>query len=213
MLAMQINDLLKIYDGFIFDLDGTLVDSMPLHLAGWQHASALFNFDYDPEWFYNLGGVPSLKIALLLAKEQAIDLDIDAVTKEKTNYYHQVINQAKVFPAMQDLVAELFPYCPLAIGTGSVRTNVDIVLSNNNLQSYFKAITTADDVIHHKPNPDTFLLSATKIGIPPSRCLVFEDTGIGQQAANKAKMDCVLVVDGKPDWNTYTPLHRNNASD
>jgi beta-phosphoglucomutase family hydrolase len=206
---MQIEDLLKRYDGFIFDLDGTLVDSMPLHLAGWQHAAALFDFHYDPKWFYNLGGVPSRKIAVLLAEQQNINLDIDAVTKEKTNYYHQVIEQAKVFPAMQDIVTNLFPHRPLAIGTGSVRANVDTVLSNNNLQTYFKAITTADDVINHKPNPDTFLLAATKLGVEPARCLVFEDTIIGQQAADKAMMDSVLVVDGKPDWDTYAPYRGN----
>lgn len=199
---MQIEDLLKEYDGFVFDLDGTLVDSMPLHLAGWQHAASIFDFHYDATWFYNLGGVPSRKIANLLAEQQNLDLDLDAVTEEKTAYYHQVIHQASAFPAMKELVINLFKHRPLAIGTGSVRKNVNIVLSNNELQPYFQAITAADDVVHHKPNPDTFLLSAAKINVKPSKCLVFEDTEIGLMAAKSAKMDCVLVVDGKPDWRS-----------
>ena len=208
---MQIEDLLKKYDGFVFDLDGTLVDSMPLHLAGWQHAATLFGFHYDATWFYNLGGVPSRKIATLLSEQQNLTLDLDAVTKAKTDYYHQVITKATVFPAMKKLVVSLFHHRPLAIGTGSVRTNVNTVLSNNGLQPYFQAITTADDVVHHKPNPDTFLLSAAKINVQPSRCLVFEDTAIGLQAARDAQMDCVLIIDGKPDWNTFTRFNADNV--
>lgn len=210
---MQIEDLLKKYDGFVFDLDGTLVDSMPLHLAGWQHAAALFNFHYDANWFYNLGGVPSRKIADLVAEQQNLILDLDAITKAKIDYYHQVITQATAFPAMKELVADLFQHRPLAIGTGSVRKNVNTVLSNNGLDSFFQAITAADDVVHHKPNPDTFLLSAAKINVQPSRCLVFEDTGIGLQAAQAAQMDCVLVVDGKPDWNTYSRFNANSQNE
>ena len=136
---------------------------------------------------------------------------MDAVTKAKTDYYHQVITKATVFPAMKELVISLFHHRPLAIGTGSVRTNVNTVLSNNGLQPYFQAITTADDVVHHKPNPDTFLLSAAKINVKPSRCLVFEDTAIGLQAARDAQMDCVLIIDGKPDWNTFTRFNADNV--
>ena len=88
---MQIEDLLEKYDGFVFDLDGTLVDSMPLHLAGWKHAAAVYGFHYDATWFYNLGGVPSRKIAKLVAETQNLDLDLDAVTKVKSDYYQQVI--------------------------------------------------------------------------------------------------------------------------
>ncbi|WP_024871403.1 HAD family hydrolase [Tolumonas lignilytica] len=206
---MQIEDLLARYDGFVFDLDGTLVDSMPLHLAGWKHASTLYGFEYDPDWFYNLGGVPSRKIAKLVAETQNIQLDLDAVTKIKADYYQRVIAQSVVFPAMKELVVQLFRQRPLAIGTGSTRTSANIVLANNELHPYFQIITTADDVVHHKPHPDTFLLSAAKLNVKPSQCLVFEDTNIGLQAAHEAQMDCVLIREGKPDWNTYTLFDAN----
>ncbi len=77
---MQIEDLLKKYDGFVFDLDGTLVDSMPLHLAGWEYAANIFGFRYDATWFYNLGGVPRRKIANLLSEQQHLNLEEDALT-------------------------------------------------------------------------------------------------------------------------------------
>lgn len=206
---MQIEDLLKKYDGFVFDLDGTLVDSMPLHLAGWKHAAALYNFDYDADWFYNLGGVPSRKIAKLVSETQNLDLNLDAVTKTKSDYYQHVIAEAIAFPVMKALVTSLFPHRPLAIGTGSIRANAEIVLSNSGLRPYFRVITAADDVVHHKPNPDTFLLSAAKINVKPSRCLVFEDTEIGLQAAQEAQMDCVLIREGKPEWSTFTSANVN----
>ncbi len=205
---MQIDDLLKKYDGFVFDLDGTLVDSMPLHLAGWEHAAAIYGFRYDKTWFYNLGGVPSRKIAKLVADTQNVTLDIDAVTKTKSDYYQTVIMKATAFPFMKELVATLARHRPLAIGTGSMRANVEIVLAGCGLTPYFEVITAADDVVHHKPNPDTFLLSAAKIDVKPSHCLVFEDTEIGLQAAQQAHMDCVLIREGKPDWNTFTPRIR-----
>ncbi|NCB55970.1 MAG: beta-phosphoglucomutase family hydrolase [Gammaproteobacteria bacterium] len=208
---MQIEDLLEKYDGFVFDLDGTLVDSMPLHLAGWKHAAAVYGFHYDATWFYNLGGVPSRKIAKLVAETQNLDLDLDAVTKVKSDYYQEVISKATVFPAMKELVTNLFHHRPLAIGTGSMRVNTEIVLANNGLRSYFQVLTTSDDVVHHKPNPDTFLLSAAKINVKPSRCLVFEDTEIGLQAAQEGKMDCVLIREGKPDWNTFTRFNADNS--
>ena len=202
---MQIDDLLKKYDGFVFDLDGTLVDSMPLHLAGWEHAAAIYGFHYDKTWFYNLGGVPSRKIAKLVADTQKVTIDIDAVTKTKSDYYQTVIMQATAFPVMKELVADLAQHRPLAIGTGSTRANAEIVLTSSGLAPYFRVITSADDVVHHKPNPDTFLLSAAKIDAKPSRCLVFEDTEIGLQAAQKAQMVCVFIRDGQPDWDTFTP--------
>ncbi|MFB0974843.1 MAG: HAD hydrolase-like protein, partial [Tolumonas sp.] len=142
---------------------------MPLHLAGWKHAAALYNFHYDAAWFYNLGGVPSRKIAKIVSETQNLDLNLDAVTKTKSDYYQHVIADAIAFPAMKELVMTLFPHRPLAIGTGSIRTNAEIVLSNSGLRPYFRAITAADDVVHHKPNPDTFLLSAAKINVKPSR--------------------------------------------
>lgn len=207
MSAVRIDDLLKRYDGFVFDMDGTIVDSMPLHLAGWERASEIFNFHYNPDWFYNLGGVPSRKIAELIEKEQQISLDIDAVTRAKSEYFLTVIDRVTPFPAMKTLVHELAAHCPLAIGTGSIRKNAETMLQHAGLRQYFQTLTTADDVVHHKPNPDTFLLSAAKMDLKPSNCLVFEDTEIGLETAKNAGMDCVLIVNGEPDWNRYQ-VHR-----
>lgn len=200
---MQVEDLINQYEGFVFDMDGTLVDSMPLHLAGWQHAAKIFQFNFSAQWFYDLGGVPSRKIAALVEQDQKIALDLDAVTQTKSDYFLSVIHQVEAFPAMKQLVEQLSVKRALSIGTGSIRKNAERMLKHSGLYEYFPVLTTADDVVHHKPNPDTFLLSAAKMNIKPSDCLVFEDTTIGMEAAKNAGMDCVLIIDGKPDWTTF----------
>ncbi|MGL5154979.1 MAG: HAD family hydrolase, partial [Aeromonas veronii] len=159
------------FQGLVFDLDGTLVDSMPLHLAAWEHTAREFGFHFDADWFYELGGMPSRKIALLVAQEQQIPLDPLEVTRCKTAHYVANLHKATVFPAMQALVERYHGVIPMGIGTGSPRVNAEAVLRNTGLDRYFSVVVTADDVELHKPNPDTFLLVASKLGVEPSGCL------------------------------------------
>ena len=206
---MHVNELLSKYDGFIFDMDGTLVDSMPFHLEGWQVAAQQFGFEFDPLWFYELGGVPSRKIAYLIESTQNIKLDVDAVTTLKANYFLTVLEKAKIFSYAKELLPQLARQKPLAVGTGAIRKNTLLILENNQILDLFTTITTADDVVYHKPNPDTFLLSAAKMNVKPSNCLVFEDTEIGLKAATAAGMDCILIKNGQPDWDhSYSTLVR-----
>ncbi|MGL5661892.1 MAG: HAD family hydrolase [Aeromonas sp.] len=189
---------LSTFQGLVFDLDGTLVDSMPLHLAAWEHTAREFGFHFDAHWFYELGGMPSRKIALLVAQEQQIPLDPLAVTRCKSDHYVANLHKATVFPAMLALVERYHGVIPMGIGTGSPRVNAEAVLRNTGLDRYFSVVVTADDVDQHKPNPDTFLLVANRLGVASSGCLVFEDTGIGLQAGKAAGMQTCLVKEGKP---------------
>ncbi|MGS3179977.1 HAD family hydrolase [Aeromonas dhakensis] len=186
------------FQGLVFDLDGTLVDSMPLHLAAWAHTAREFGFHFDPDWFYELGGMPSRKIALLVAEQQQIALDPLIVTRCKTEHYVANLHKATVFPAMQTLVERYHGRIPMGIGTGSPRVNAAAVLCNTGLDRYFSVVVTADDVELHKPHPDTFLLVASKLGVDPAGCLVFEDTGIGVQAGQAAGMQTCMVREGRP---------------
>ncbi|MBL1376799.1 HAD family hydrolase [Zobellella iuensis] len=188
------------FDGLLFDLDGTLVDTMPLHLASWELAAREFGFGYDADWLYDLGGVPSRKIVDIINSEQGLSLDGERVVQLKNGHYQRLLPQARPFPAMLALL-ERYADRPLAIGTGSSRINAEQVLRNTGLQAYFPVVITADDVSSHKPNPDTYLLAAQGLGLRPERCLVFEDTPIGRQAALAAGMGCVMVVAGQPVWS------------
>ncbi len=189
---------LEQFNGILFDLDGTLVDTMPLHLASWELAASEFQFDYDADWLYALGGVPSRKIVTIINQHQGLALDPMAVVKLKNHHYQRWLPEARVFPAMLELL-ERHADRPMAIGTGSSRVNAQRVLQSTGLNKYFSVVISADDVVRHKPEPDTYLLAAERLGVAPGRCLVFEDTPIGQQAAMAAGMKCVMVVQGRPD--------------
>ena len=187
------------YKGLIFDMDGTLVDTMPKHLSAWQKCSLEFNFSFDYSWFYNLGGMPSKKIVLKINEEQNTKLSPDEVVAFKMQEYAKIKEEITTIDATINLVKEFYQKKPLAIGTGAPRYLANEILKNTNLKHYFNAVITADDVKNHKPNPDTFLLAAKKINIDPIDCLVFEDTYSGLTAAKSAKMDCVLITNHKLD--------------
>ena len=141
------------FQGLVFDLDGTLVDSMSLHLVAWEHTAREFGFQFDADWFYELGGMPSRKIALLVAEVQQIALDPLVVTRCKTEHYVANLHKATPFPAMLDLVRRYHGLIPMGIGTGSPRINAEAVLRNTGLDRYFPVVVTADDVelrIHQK---------------------------------------------------------------
>ena len=189
------------YGGLIFDLDGTLVDSMHLHVAGWAHAAERFGFAFDPATFHAWGGIPARKIVPLINARQRLALDVEAVAAAKTAYYWSHIGEVRPIAATLGIVTVMHGKLPMAIATGTPRVNLDRVLADTGLGRYFDAVVCAEDVENHKPHPDTFLLAAKRLRVPARRCLAFEDTGIGLAAAAAAGMDCVAVKDGEIRWD------------
>jgi beta-phosphoglucomutase family hydrolase len=193
---------LRAYAGLIFDLDGTLVESMHLHLAAWKHAAEHHGFAFDYATYYGWGGIPSRKIAAMINERQGLALDVEAVAATKAEHYQRHIGEVRPIAATLEVVHWAHANLPMAIATGTPRVNLERILADTRLGGYFRATVCAEDVDNHKPHPDTFLLAAARIGVPPQHCLVFEDTSTGFAAAAAARMDCVSVENGEICWST-----------
>jgi beta-phosphoglucomutase family hydrolase len=182
--------------GFIFDLDGTLADTMPAHYRAWTIVGARHGFPFPEERFYSLGGVPTAKIAALLLTAAGLDLDPVAVAEEKEGIYVASLaggaNVHAIAPVLE-IARRHRAEGSLAVASGSRRHLVERTLSQLGIIDWFAAIVAAEDTTRHKPEPDVFLEAARRIGVAPADCTVYEDTDIGLEAARRAGMQGVDV--------------------
>ncbi|WP_087017072.1 HAD family hydrolase [Thaumasiovibrio subtropicus] len=185
------------YQAVIFDMDGTLIDSMPSHLAAWQQTAAAFDFPFEPEWFYQLGGQPTTKTAVMLKAKYPIEASEETLVQTKYGHYEAIEQKGSLIASTHQVLLSVLGKKKVAIGTGSRRIHADELLSSNGVIDHFDAIVTANDVENHKPAPDTFLQAADNMGVAPAKCVVFEDTLLGVRAAQAAGMDCYLVEHGE----------------
>lgn len=183
------------YQGIIFDMDGTLIDSMPYHLDAWKLTSEEFNFPYDRPWINGMGGMPSAKIVVEVNRRYELELDVKVVTQFKMAKYLSFGFHGKPISATNKILDHFLGKKRIAVGTGSPQVQAHKLLKETEIFEKLDAVVTASDVQNHKPNPDTFLLAAEKLGLSPNQCIVFEDTQLGKQAAHAAGMDCILITD------------------
>ena len=179
--------------GLVFDCDGTLADTMPLHWHAWQLITQRHNLHFPEDRFYSLGGVPSRDILKMLSEEQGRPLDHIAVAHEKENAYLPLMARVEPIHAVVEIAKANFGKIPMAVASGGTQPIIIDVLEHLKIRHLFAAVVTSEMVKNQKPAPDIFLEAARRIGVEPQFCRAYEDTDLGLQAIRSAGMDAVDV--------------------
>ena len=179
--------------GLIFDCDGTLVDSMRIHYSAWKEAMEAVNIEISQERFYSLAGLPTLTIVQTLAQEQNVNCDVQAAAENKERLYLAKIETIEPIHSVIEIVHREKGRRKLAVASGGYPDVIQKSLAAVGLQGMFDAIVGAGDVKHGKPAPDMFLKAAERLNVKPEECLVYEDSGLGIEAASAAGMQAIDV--------------------
>ncbi len=172
----------------IFDLDGTLADTMPQHYLAWKNTLDAYGVDFSEQMFYDLAGCSGLKIVEMLNQKYNKTMNPGIVDHDKEQYFLKSIASIKPIQPVYDIAKNYHTKLPMSIGTGGIPDVVKQTLAAINATNMFDFIVTSKDVKNHKPAPDTFLLCAERMGVLPAYCQVFEDADLGVKAAKAAGM-------------------------
>jgi HAD superfamily hydrolase (TIGR01509 family) len=191
------------FKAYLFDCDGTIADSMPLHYIAWKKALGEWNCEFDEELFYAWGGMPIAEIISTLNERHGLSMPVARVSHRNESLYFELLPRLKAVPEVLEHIEAQHGRIPFAVVSGSTRESVTASLATLKLLDRFETLVCAGEYQRSKPDPEGFLLAAAKLGVAREDCLVFEDTEMGIQAATAAGMAAVKVP---------SPLERISAS-
>ena len=196
-----------LFSAYLFDCDGTIADSMPLHYIAWKKALDEWNCAFDEKTFYECGGMSIADILALLNKKQGLIMPVDVVERRREFSDYELLPQLKPFPKFWSISRpSMAGFIPFAVVSGSTRDSVTASLTAIHLLDKFDAMVCAGDYQKSKPIRNVFLLAAEKLGVAPSTCLVFEDTEKGVQAAQLGRHGLGQVP---PPWERAAKANEN----
>jgi len=181
------------FAAYLFDCDGTIVDSMPIHYVAWKTALGEWNCPFPEDLFYAWGGKPVDEIISTLNTMHGLSMPVESLGIRKEGMYFDKLADLKTIPEVVEHIDARHGRIPFAVVSGGRRNSVIRSLTVTNLLDKFQTIVGAEDYTNSKPAPDAFLLAAKRLNVPPEKCLVFEDTDLGIQAATAAGMASVRV--------------------
>lgn len=182
-----------LFKAYLFDCDGTIADSMPLHYKAWKKALGEWNCEFEEELFYAWGGMPVAEIISTLNEKHELSMPVESVARRKEALYFELLPQLKAVPDVLEQIEAGYGKIPFAVVSGSTRESVTASLIALKLLDRFDTMVCAGDYTKSKPEPEAFLLAAARLGVQAEFCLVFEDTDMGIQAATAAGMASVKV--------------------
>jgi beta-phosphoglucomutase-like phosphatase (HAD superfamily) len=185
------------FKAYLFDCDGTIADSMPLHYIAWSKVLSEWNCEFSEDLFYAWGGMPVAKIIATLNEKHGLNMPVEDVARRKEGYYLENLSRLKAVPEVMEHIEASHGRIPFAVVSGSTQESVTASLKTLNILDRFDTLVCAGDYQRSKPDPEAFLIAAARLGIAAESCLVFEDTDMGIQAATAAGMASVKVP---PPW-------------
>jgi HAD superfamily hydrolase (TIGR01509 family) len=185
------------FRAYLFDCDGTIADSMPLHYIAWKQALDEWGCEFPEDLFYAWGGRPTDDIIASLNESQGLAMPVEAVAQRRENLYRALLPELMAVPQVLHHIELAYQRIPIAVVSGGTRDSVSASLAALGLLDKFPVMVCAGDYTKAKPDPEAFLLAAERLNVPARSCLVFEDTDMGVQAAAAAGMACVRVP---PPW-------------
>jgi beta-phosphoglucomutase-like phosphatase (HAD superfamily) len=185
------------FQAYLFDCDGTIADSMPLHYVAWRRALSEWGADFDEQLFYSWGGRPVAAIIADLNQRQGLTMPVTAVADRREKLFQDLLPEISAVPGVLEHIEDGYGRVPFAVVSGSTRDSVTASLTSLGLLDRFDVMVCAGDYAEAKPSPEAFLLAARLLDVTPESCVVFEDTDLGVQAATAAGMACVRVP---PPW-------------
>lgn len=183
-------------EALIFDLDGTLADTMPYHYLAWSSACEYYHLKFPAEKMKEYPGLSTFKIAedILTRFNPGRDTPTPKMlSAKKFESFDRLLHLVKPIEPVINVVKTYSGKIPMAVGTGGARKAAIKTLNLLKIKKYFKVIVAAEDVAHHKPDPDTFLKCADLLNVNSHNCLVFEDGDRGVEAAERAGMTVIDV--------------------
>ena len=195
------------FHAYLFDCDGTIADSMPLHFLAWDQALREYGCtSFTEELFYAWGGRPVDAVVTELNLRDHLAIPIPEFAHRKESLYYNLIHLLQPVPEVLEQIHLQHGKIPFAVVSGSTRESVVRSLETLGILNLFDTLVCAGDYRHPKPAPDPFLLAAQRLGVDPQHCLVFEDADIGIQSATAAGMASVRIA--QPHERTpVAPLH------
>lgn len=178
---------------YLFDLDGTVADSMPLHFIAWSQSIREHGGHFPEPLFYSMGGIPLHRTVELLNERFGTSMDPVAVVHRKESLYLEALADLKPVASVLQVIEREHGRIPFAIVSGSPRASIHATLAHLGLTRYFPVLVGAEDYTRGKPDPEPFLQAAALLAVDPTRCLVFEDAEAGIQSARAAGMEVVRI--------------------